>query len=267
MAAPLAAGYAIHHAILFVDRAMATLLAVGSVAALNYAYRLALVTGQLSGLAVSTALFPRMAEQAAGEDSPGLRASLAGALRFVWLVGLPACGGLIIFRVPLVQLLFEHGAFDRAATAAVSQLLVWYALAVLADALCQPLWRVLYAWRQGGTVLAVNSLQTVLRILGNVALVQPFGYNGLAISAALGLSVQALVLAWLVRRRLGEYMTRDWWRSAARGTLAAIPAFLVASLLVQQLAGMPAILVLPLGASAGGAVYLLGLRWLQRRLS
>lgn len=203
LAGPLAAGYAVHHIILFVDRAMATSLGAGSAAALNYAYHLALVVGQLSGLAVSTVLFPRLAEQVAGGDTVGARASLSGALRFVWVIGLPATCGLILLRTPIVRVLFEHGAFDQAATAAVSGPLIWYGLAVLADALCQPLWRVVYAQRSAWTVLAVNGLQTGLRLLANLALTPTFGYNGLALSAALGLSVQAVVLGWLVRRRLG----------------------------------------------------------------
>ncbi len=205
---PLGAGYAVHHLILFIDRAMATTLGAGSAAALNYAYHLALAVGQLSGLAVSTALFPRLAEQVAAGDLPGARASLAGALRFTMAVGLPATLGLILLRVPLVQVLLEHGAFDAAATTAVSNVLPWYALAVLADALCQPLWRVVYAQRSMWTVLAVNSVQTFLRLIGNLALIPVSGYNGLAISAAGGLLIQAAILGGLVHRRLGNYLTK-----------------------------------------------------------
>ena len=204
LAGPLAAGYAAHHVILFVDRAMAIALGVGSAAALNYAYHLALAVGQLSGLAVSTVLFPRLAEQITGGDVSGARTSLAGALRFVVAVGLPTTGGLILLRTPLVRVLFERGAFDSAATAAVSGPLAWYSLAVLADALCQPLWRVVYARRSAWTVLAVNGLQTGIRLLGNLALTPVLGYNGLALSAAIGLSVQAGVLGWLVRRWMGN---------------------------------------------------------------
>ena len=264
-AAPLAVAYFTHHLILFVDRAMATTLQTGSVAALNYAYRLALVVGQLSGLAVSTALFPRMSEQAAGGDQPGLRDSLAGGLRFVWLVGLPAAAGLVVLRLPLVEVLFERGAFDKEATTAVSAVLPWYALAVLADALCQPLWRVLYAGRRGGTVLAVNGLQTAIRLAANVALINPLGYNGLAISAALGLSAQLVVLSWLVRRRLGAYLTKGWWRSAFHGAVATIPALTATGFLVHQLSVGPALLALLIAGSLGALIYLLLLMLLEKR--
>jgi putative peptidoglycan lipid II flippase len=264
LAAPLAVAYAVHHAIRFVDRAMATTLEPGSVAALNYAYRLALVVGQLSGLAVSTALFPRMAEQAASGDTLGLRSSLAFALRFVWRLGLPASVGLIALRQPLVQLLFERGAFGPKATAAVSGALLWYALAVFADALCQPLWRILYAQQNSGVVLAVNSLQTAIRIVGNVALVGTFGYNGLALSAACGLSAQLLVLGWLVRRRLGTFLDAEWWRAAAWAAAATAAGLLVTMLISDQLIGAPSGLLLAMGGGLGGATYLLILGWSER---
>jgi putative peptidoglycan lipid II flippase len=256
LAGPLAAGYAVHHLILFVDRAMATGLGAGSAAALNYAYHLALVVGQMSGLAVSTVLFPRLAEQVAGGDVGGAQASLSEALRFVWMIGLPATLGLILLRVPLVQVLFERGAFDVAATAAVSGALPWYALAVLADALCQPLWRVVYAQRSMWTVVAVNGLQTGLRLLGNLALAPTFGYNGLALSAAIGLAVQAVVLGRLVRRWLGSCLTSRWWCDAAIVALATAAAAGAVYVLSAWLSTAPVLATLLFTGMLGGLVYL-----------
>ena len=267
LAGPLAAGYAVHHVILFVDRAMATALGAGDAAALNYAYHLALVVGQLSGLAVSTVLFPLMAEQITGGDTAGARSSLAGALRFVWVVGLPAACGLIILRTPVIRLVFERGAFDSAATGAVSDPLVWYGVAVLADALCQPLWRIIYARRSAWTVLGINGLQTGLRLLGNVALIPLFGYNGLALSAALGLAVQVMVLGWLVRRCLGNYLTTTWWHDAARVVFAAAAAAGVVALAAAKFSAAQPVASLLAGSISGALVYLVVLRLLRYQRS
>ena len=262
MAGPLLAGYAVHHLILFVDRAMATDLGAGRAAALNYAYHLALIVGQLSGLAVSTAVFPRLAEQIADGDAAGARTNLSDALGLVWAIGLPAACGLIALRTPVVSALFEHGAFDQAATAAVSGPLGWYALAVLADAVCQPLWRVVYARRRAGIVVGVNGLQTGLRWGANVALTPRFGYHGLAISALIGLAVQAVVLGWLARRWLGAYLTLDWWRDAARVLLATAAALAPLALLAAWQPGhAPAWLQVSTGGAAAGMIYLVAL-WL-----
>ena len=78
----------------------------------------------------------------------------------------------------------------------VSRPLAWYAVAVLADALCQPICCVVYAQRRPRTNLTINGMQTMIRLVCNLALAPAFGYNGLALSAAIGLSLQAGLLGW-----------------------------------------------------------------------
>lgn len=265
LTAALMAGYAVQHVIIFVDRAMASTLAAGSVAALNYGYRLALVVGQLSGLAVSTALFPGMAEQADRRDHSGLRTSLANALGVVWVIGAPACAGLILLRVPVVQVLFERGAFDLEATAAVSSVVKWYAPAVLVDALCQPLWRAIYAWRSTRTVVAINSLHMLIRVGGNLALMPRFGSSGLAMSAALGFSIQFLVLGWLVHRRLRSCPSATWWHRAIDATVSTGCAVIVAAVLYARVSTAPALVQLAVCGVAGVPTYILALWLLDRR--
>jgi putative peptidoglycan lipid II flippase len=195
----MAAGYAAHHLILFVDRALATATGAGSAAILSYGYHLALAVGQLSGLAVSTVIFPRLSEKIAEGDLEGVRQSLNQGLGLVWALALPASLGLIVLRTPIVQVLLQRGAFPVSATAAVADVLAIYAVAVLADAVCQPLWRVIYAARPGPTVLMINSIQTLARLTFNLLLIRVIGYNGLAVSAGLGLWIQVIVLTHLAR--------------------------------------------------------------------
>lgn len=258
----LTAGYAVHHAILFVDRAMATTLGTGRAASLQYAYHLALVVGQLSGLAVSTAIFPRLAEQAADGDDPGARAGLGDAVRLVLLIGLPATCALVLLRTPVVELLLKRGAFSATAVAAVTQPLSWYAIAVFADALCQPLWRMVYAHHRPWTVLAVNSIQTATRLVCNFALVPAFGYNGLALSAAIGLLLQAGVLAWWAWRQIGPYLTRTWWSDAGRIVLATAVSAGAAEIGIHQLESAPPIVLVSISGLLGGLIYLLVLKLL-----
>ena len=72
-------------------------------------------------------------------------------------IAFPASLALVVLRIPIVQLLLEHGAFASDATRAVGGVLGIYAFSVLADALCQPLWRVVYATRSGPAALVINS--------------------------------------------------------------------------------------------------------------
>jgi putative peptidoglycan lipid II flippase len=233
LAGPLAAGYGVHHLILFIDRAMATTLGAGSLAALQYSYHLALTVGQLSGLAVATVIFPVLSEQITRHDIDGAKNSITSALRLVAMIAVPASGGLILLRVPLIQVLFERGAFDQLATAAVSVPLIWYAISVVFDALCQPLWRVIYAWRKPWLVFSVNSLQTIVRLGFNLVMIQYFGYIGLAISAAAGLFIQVLVLGLLVHRLFHFQLSAADWQYFKKLTLTTIVALGTAGFLVM----------------------------------
>jgi len=254
---PLALGYAVHHLILFVDRAMATSLGAGSAAALNYADHLTMVVVQLSGLAVSTVLFPNLADQVAGGDIILARRSLASALALVWRIALPASAGLILLRTPLVRILFEQGAFDQQATGLVSAPVIWYSIAVLADALCQPLWRAVYAKRMGWPVVVINSLQTGIRLVANLALTPWLGYIGLAISAVIGLVFQVATLLWWAKSRFGFAFNSGDQHGIIWTTTAALIATL-ASILVYHvtIANRPILIVLACSLS-GIIVYFL----------
>lgn len=227
----MAAGYGAHHLILFIDRAMATAQGEGSAAVLNFGYHLALTVGQVSGLAVSTVLFPTLSESIAAQDLGAARRTLTRAMGMVLALALPAGFGLIALRQPVVQALLEYGAFTAADTRAVGVSLSIYTGAVIIDALCQPLWRVVYALKSGKTVLAVNGCQTLIRLGANLILLQYFGYNGLAISAALGLGAQLLLLAGLARKQIGWRISGPGWQQAAVTTLAAGLAALAAVIL------------------------------------
>lgn len=240
----MAAGYALHHLILFIDRAMATSQGAGSAAVLNFGYHLALTVGQLSGLAVSTVLFPTLSEQIEAENETAARHTLSQAMGLVLALALPAALGVIALRQPIVQALLEYGAFTAQDTQAVATSLAIYTLAVLADALCQPLWRLVYAWKGGRQVVAVNGAQTAIRLVTNLILVGVIGYNGLAVSAVIGLCAQLLILVGVARQRLVWRLTRwDWgwvaWIALASG-LAATLAALAAAGIPQLLAHTPA---------------------------
>jgi len=257
---PFAAGYGVHHVILLIDRAMATTLGWGDAAALSYARNLSLVIVQVSGLAVSTVMFPGLAEQMDRQAYERARANLLAALRWVWAVAAPATAVMVVLREPLVRFLFERGAFDSEATASVSLLLAVYAVAALADALCQPLWRVVYAQGSPWAVLGINLLQTVVRFGANLLWIPSLHVLGLALSAVLGLSVQALVLAGLGAARLhvkpGDLLERGWLRGAGWVMLAAALAAALAGLLASLLQhSFPAAGLLLVAGGGGAAVY------------
>lgn len=224
----MAAGYGVHHLILFIDRAMATSLGEGIAALLNFGYHPTLIIIQISGLAVSYVLFPTLVESIGTGQMDEMGRLLRLSLGFVLAIALPLSTGMIILRTPFVRFLLERGAFTPQFTEEVGTILSIYAFGSIMDALCQPLWRLVYASRSGWEVFAVNSVQTILRIGGNILLILLIGFKGIAWSAVFGLSIQLILLGGIANLRYRFIVGRSGWKTAGKLLLAMIISGLVA---------------------------------------
>lgn len=80
----------------------------------------------LIGTAFGLVAFPTLAELAARGDLAGLRRTLSQSLRVVVALTVPAAVGLIVLGRPLLQLLYQRGAFDANSTEAVYVALRFY---------------------------------------------------------------------------------------------------------------------------------------------
>ena len=203
----IAAGYLTHHLIHFVDRAMAISSGEGNAAILSFAYHLALTIGQVSGLAISIVIFPDITEKISESLFEKANEYLLQAIKIVFAFTVPVSMALIIFRLPIVKLLFEHGAFGSDTSSMVATTLIFFTVSMLIDSLCQPLWRSVYAWQKGPVVFYVNLIQTLIRLAANFILIKIIGYNGIALSAVIGFFVQLVLLLIIARRQFAFKIT------------------------------------------------------------
>src|SRR4029453_13323108 len=112
----------------FVNNNFASFLGNGPVSWLNVAFRLMQLPIGLFGGAIGTVPLPLTPRHAARGDVDAMRTSIRQALELVALLCLPAAAGLAWFGVPVVGLIYEHGRFTAADTAAAAQALAGYAV-------------------------------------------------------------------------------------------------------------------------------------------
>lgn len=188
----------------FVDRYLASHLAEGSISALNYAVRVNALPYGVIGAAITTVLYPNLAELAARGDRQELRLHLGRGLRLLAFVLLPMALGLIVFREPIVQIFFQRGAFDPRATAATAFALQFYAAGILVFGWLDFLNRCFFALQDTITPMLAAVGMVVLNIGFNLALVGPLAHGGLALGTSLSTVVAVLYLLWRLSRRLGS---------------------------------------------------------------
>jgi putative peptidoglycan lipid II flippase len=247
---------------LVIDSQFATSLRSGSASFLYYANRITELTLGIFGISLSTVLLPTLSRAAAAGDRARVLDTLATAVRLLIFITIPATLGLIVLRVPIIHVLLERGRFGPEDTAFTAGALACYSLGLLPYAAVNVLAAAFYAHRDTRTPVKVGLFTFALHLALNFALRPPLQHRGIALSTAISAFADATLLAWLLRRRYGEFIDAGV-RSCARRTLLSGTAMVAALLLVLRWIDVPALptivqkgATLALLIAGGGAVYL-----------
>jgi putative peptidoglycan lipid II flippase len=144
-------------------------------------------------------------------DAAALRATVRQALDLVALFCMPAAAGLALLGVPVIGIVYEHGRFTSADTAAAAQALAGYAIGLAGYAGIKVLAPTFYALGDARTPMAVSILSIGVNYVLNWTFVRRlgFGHLGLALAtSAVALGNFALLHVFL-RRRIGPFGGRS----------------------------------------------------------
>lgn len=221
--APGVAGLAITQINVFVGTLLASLLPQGSVAALTYAFRLVQFPIGVVGVAIATGALPVMAASIAQDDVRAMKGALQGSLRLGFFLALPAIVGLLVFRLPILHLLFERGAFTRPVTSLTAQILMGYTLGLAFYIGNRILTPAFYAMHDTWTPVAMGMIAVGVNIAISILLMGPLGAAGLALATAIASASNFLLLFTRLRRRIGLLGGRRLIRAAGKVVLACLP--------------------------------------------
>jgi putative peptidoglycan lipid II flippase len=146
------------------------------------------------GVAMGTVLIPELTRALRGGDKDIIAHAESRALELAIGLALPATLGLIALSGPIVRLLFEHGAFTAADTAATAQALVLLALGLPAQVLVKALSPAFFAREDTLAPLWATLKAVVVAIVCAILLGHFFGAAGIAAGVALGAWSNALSL-------------------------------------------------------------------------
>jgi len=161
---------------------------------LYFANRLIELPLGIVGMAMGTVLVPELTRALQAGDKGMLAHAQSRGLELAVALALPAMLGLIVLSEPIVRLLFEHGAFTAADTAATADILAWLAVALPAQVLVKALSPAFFAREDTRAPMNATLVGLVAAIALALVLGHLLGSSGIAIGLALGAWAQALVL-------------------------------------------------------------------------
>ncbi len=186
-----------------------------NVSALNYAWQLMMLPHGVLALSISTVILPTLSRLWQGGEIDAFRSTLSSAVRPLLFLSLPASVVLFAFRVPIVQTLFQTGAFSAESTELVAAPLAFLAAGLVSYALVEVLTRAFYAMHDTRTPVTAGIIIIALNIGLGLALLDRLGYLGLALALSASTTVEAAILAAVLHRRIGGDPSglRGWiWR-------------------------------------------------------
>ena len=181
------------------------IIASGAPSAVSWIYfanRLVELPLGIVGVAMGTVLVPEMTRALRGGDAGAVASAESRALELATGLALPAMLGLMVLSAPIVRLLFEHGAFTEADSAATAHVLMVLALALPAHVLVKALSPAFFAREETSAPLLATVKGLVVAIVAALLLGHFFGANGVAAGITLGAWSNA---ASLVRRGTGTF--------------------------------------------------------------
>jgi len=243
----------------------ASKVGAAAISNLTYAWLLAGLPLALFGMALSTAVFPTLAEHSADENMDALRETVSKVLRVIMFLTIPAAIGLALLRGPATVLLLQRDEFTAADAAITASALGWYCLGIIPQAGIEIHSRGFYALgdTRSPVILAVGAV--IVNFVLSAALWGRFEHEGLAFSVSAASWAEWLLLWRAYGRRTGATAAPDLAHIARISLAAAAMAlFMAVGFSRYEHATMAQNAVTAIaGAAAGGLTYAAAAAWLR----
>lgn len=260
--APALFGLGVYQVNILVLRQLASYLPEGHMTYYYNADRLTQFAFGVFGVAIATAALPTMSQHAARGEHEQLLSTWRQSVRLTNFVIIPSAAGLATIALPIVAVLYRHGAFTWADVEQTALATAAFCPWLVATSAVRSTTQVFYALEDLKTPVKVSAFTVVLTLAFGLALLG-LGVAGLCLALSLASFVQLVVMTILLRKRVGRLglveLARVSFRQAGLTAVAVLGAWLVSQLGVWE-EGPSALNVVVLFGSIGVAiaVYALG---------
>jgi putative peptidoglycan lipid II flippase len=247
---------------ILIDLQLASSLGDGPASWLNYAFRIVQLPMTLFAGAAGIASLALISDLVAQNNREEARTTLEHALSLTSFFVAPSAVFIGLFSVPIVQVLFERGAFNSSDTQITAQLLSIYAAGVLAFSAHRILTPALFAWKDPWTpmVLTIGSVLLKLPLAIGLTHYSSLGIFGIPSAHVIVATLESILLGIVLIRKSGKPSQRFWTEQLKIVITLAIVTIAITFIPTATMRPSVSILVM-LGAGIAylGMTHLLGL--------
>tara|TARA_B110000459_G_C16500549_1_gene443193 strand:- start:159 stop:1019 length:861 start_codon:yes stop_codon:yes gene_type:complete len=186
---------------LLIDVILASTLPTGSVSYLYYADRVNQLPLGVIGVAIGTALLPRLSKNIKAGRLEDALSNQEKSLEIGLMLTVPAALGLMVLSDPIITLLFQRGLFDIESTNLTSLALLAYSTGLPAFVLIKILQPNFFARGDTVTPIKIAAIAVVTNLILNLILMQYFAHVGLALATSVSAWLSAILLLIILKKK------------------------------------------------------------------
>lgn len=209
------------------ERLLASMTGEGNIAVLNYGFKITQMPFQVFAMATATVSLPFFAQRVSS-----LRDRLSGdhitssILTLLFLV-FPSVVFVFTFRVPLVRLLLERGAFTPEASIITASVLGWYVLGLLPYAMNALLLQLFYAFKNTVVPFLINLVFVITSVGIALWFLPLLRLNAIPIGWSIGMGVAMAILVCLVEIRITPILRQRFFLQICKLLIASMVMLVV----------------------------------------
>lgn len=228
---PRAMGIATAQVNLLVVIVLASTLKSGSLAIFNLANNLQSVPLGLFGISFAIASFPVLSRLWSKGETEEFISKLTDTLRKVIFLIIPFSALIYILRAQIVRVVLGTGKFNWEDTTLTFTALGIFTLSLWAQSLIPLLARAFYAIHDTKTPFLIGIFSEGINIVLAITLIKQFGILGLVSAFAIATSLNAVILYFWLRKKVGGIKNRGVIKTFGKVTLATIILIIVVQFL------------------------------------
>jgi putative peptidoglycan lipid II flippase len=187
---------------LVIDRHLASQVGDHAIGAMRYATTIIQFGLGIVAAAISLASLPTLSQHFTSGDATAFKKTLSSGLRLVTVLVLPVAAMLIALSVPIVSLLFRHGAYTQQDQDLTVLALRLYVIGLPFSAIDQVLLLAFYARKNTLTPALIGIAQFGVYLAIAFATYGTWGMAGLVVASSVQLAFHAIVTGTLLLRAM-----------------------------------------------------------------
>ena len=208
-----------------------------AVSAINYANKLYLILASVFTVSVTNLTLPALSRVFSKNDLCKAAEIILNSVKSVILFLLPVLGLFIVFRVPIVEIIYQRGEFDAESTRLTATALGFYSIGMVGFGVQEVMNKTFYAMQKPKVPATVAICTVIVNVILSFSLYKAIGIGGLALSAALAATFGGIVLTILSAKYVKEIKLTEILKIVIKALIATFIS-VVCSLFIYNLLSM-----------------------------